>query len=113
MREPQEACLLRVFVGESDRHDGRPLYQAIVEEARRAGLAGATVLRGLMGYGATSRLHTVKVLRISEDLPLVIEMVDSEAKIEAFLPTLGRLAPEGLVTIEKVRVVSSRGKDRG
>ena len=78
MKLPEEAELLRIFIGESDRFDGRPLYQAIVEEARRRGLAGATVTRGLMGFGVTSRLHTVKVLRISEDLPMVVEIVDRQ-----------------------------------
>jgi len=108
MKYPEESDLLRVFVGEADRFEGRPLYQAIVEEAKEAGLSGATVLRGLMGFGAASRLHTVKVLRISEDLPMVVEIVDSPGKVEAFLPRLARMAPGGLVTIEKVRVISGR-----
>jgi PII-like signaling protein len=113
MKLPEESDLLRVFVGESDKFDGRPLYQAIVEEARGAGLAGATVLRGLMGFGATSRLHTVKVLRISEDLPMVVEIVDSPAKIESFLSALEAMVPEGLITIEKVKVIAYRGKKEG
>ena len=108
MKLPEESDLLRVFVGESDKFEGRPLYQAIVEEAKASGLSGATVLRGLMGFGATSRLHTIKVLRISEDLPMVVEIVDSPEKIEAFLPALKRMAGDGLVTIEKVRVISGR-----
>lgn len=108
MKYPEESDLLRVFVGEADKFEGRPLYQAIVEEARQAGLSGATVLRGLMGFGAASRLHTVKVLRISEDLPMVVEIVDSPEKVEAFLPRLRLMAPGGLVTIEKVRVISGR-----
>ena len=108
MKLPEESDLLRVFVGESDKFEGRPLYQAIVEEAMASGLSGATVLRGLMGFGATSRLHTIKVLRISEDLPMVVEIVDSPEKIEAFLPLLKRMAGDGLVTIEKVRVISGR-----
>lgn len=108
MKLPDESALLRVFVGEADKFEGRPLYQAIVEEARAAGLSGATVLRGLMGFGAASRLHTVKVLRISEDLPMVVEIVDSPEKVEAFLPRLKTMAPGGLVTIEKVRVISGR-----
>ncbi|MCC6501926.1 MAG: DUF190 domain-containing protein [Deltaproteobacteria bacterium] len=108
MKLPEESDLLRVFVGESDKFEGRPLYQAIVEEAKASGLSGATVLRGLMGFGATSRLHTIKVLRISEDLPMVVEIVDSPEKIEAFLPLLKRMAGDGLVTIEKVRVISGR-----
>ena len=113
MKLPEEADLLRVFVGESDRFEGRPLYQAIVEQARSRGMAGATVLRGLMGFGATSRLHTVKVLRISEDLPMVVEIVDRPERIEAFLPELERMVPEGLITIEKVRVIAYRGKREG
>ncbi len=108
MKLPEESDLLRVFVGESDKFEGRPLYQAIVEEAKASGLSGATVLRGLMGFGATSRLHTIKVLRISDDLPMVVEIVDSPEKIEAFLPALKRMAGDGLVTIEKVRVISGR-----
>lgn len=113
MKLPEESDLLRIFVGESDRFEGRPLYQAIVEEARGRGMAGATVLRGLMGFGATSRLHTVKVLRISEDLPMVVEIVDRPERIEAFLPELERMVPEGLITIEKVRVIAYRGKKEG
>lgn len=113
MKLPEESDLLRIFVGESDRFEGRPLYQAIVEEARGRGMAGATVLRGLMGFGATSRLHTVKVLRISEDLPMVVEIVDGPERIEAFLPELERMVPEGLITIEKVRVIAYRGKKEG
>lgn len=113
MKLPEESDLLRIFVGESDKFEGRPLYQAIVEQARRRGMAGATVLRGLMGFGAHSRLHTVKVLRISEDLPMVVEIVDKPERIEAFLPELERMVPEGLVTIEKVRVIAYRGKSEG
>ena len=113
MKLPEEADLLRVFVGESDRFEGRPLYQAVVEEARGRGMAGATVLRGLMGFGATSRLHTVKVLRISEDLPMVVEIVDRPERIEAFLPELEAMVPEGLITMEKIRVVAYRGKKQG
>lgn len=113
MKLPEESELLRVFVGESDRFEGRPLYQAIVEQARSRGMAGATVLRGLMGFGATSRLHTVKVLRISEDLPMVVEIVDRPERIEAFLPELEAMVPEGLITMEKIRVVAYRGKKQG
>lgn len=113
MKLPEESDLLRIFVGESDRFEGRPLYQAIVEQARARGMAGATVLRGLMGFGATSRLHTVKVLRLSEDLPMVVEIVDGPERIEAFLPELERMVPEGLITIEKVRVIAYRGKKEG
>ena len=113
MKLPEESELLRVFVGESDRFEGRPLYQAIVEQARSRGMAGASVLRGLMGFGATSRLHTVKVLRISEDLPMVVEIVDRPERIEAFLPELEAMVPEGLITMEKIRVVAYRGKKEG
>jgi len=113
MKLPEEAELLRIFIGESDRFEGRPLYEAIVEEARRRSLGGATVFRGLMGYGAHSRVHTAKVLRLSEDLPIVIEIVDSSEKIEAFLPDLDRMMDEGLVTVERAKVLVYRpGKDK-
>jgi uncharacterized protein len=106
MRLPQDAMLLRVFIGENDRHRQRPLYEAIVLAAREQGLAGATVIRGPMGYGASSRLHTAKILRLSEDLPLIIEIVDSEETIKAFLPTLeAMMTTSGLVTLEKVQVI--------
>lgn len=105
MRLPRNAILLRIFIGENDRHDGRPLYEAIVLKAREAGLGGATVLRGPMGFGHSSRLHTAKILRLSEDLPLIIEIVDAEPKIEAFLPVLDGMMSSGLVTLEKVRVL--------
>lgn len=114
MKLPEEAEILRVFIGESDRHGGRPLYEVIVEEARRRGMAGATVLRGILGFGVHSRLHTSKVLRLSEDLPMVVEIVDRTDRIEAFLPELDRLVEEGLITIEKVRVIAYRhGNKRG
>ena len=100
-----EAKLLRIFVGESDRYKGRPLFEVIVERARARGLAGATVFRGVMGYGGHSRIHTARVLRLSEDLPVMIEVVDKEEKIEAFLPELDELIQEGLVTLERVEVV--------
>jgi hypothetical protein len=105
MRLPEEALLLRVFIGEDDEADDRPLYEAIVLAAREQGLAGATVLRGPMGFGRSSRLHTAKILRLSEDLPIVVEIVDAAERIEAFLPTLERLVGSGLVTLEKVRVL--------
>lgn len=105
---PEEGLLLRIFIGESDRRDGRPLYEMIVEEARRRGIAGATVLRGTMGFGANSRIHTTKILRLSEDLPIVIEIVDEVDKINAFLPELDAMILEGLVTLERVRVVLYR-----
>lgn len=104
MMLPKEGCLLRVFVGESDRHSGRPLYEWIVLEARRQGLAGATALRGMMGFGAHSRLHTFKVERLSLDLPIVVEIVDARDKIEAFLASIDDNVTEGLVTLEKVEV---------
>ena len=105
MHIPEAAVLLRVFLGESDRHEGRPLHEAIVLKAREMHLAGATVLRGSIGYGKSSRLHTTKILRLSEDLPLVIEIVDSEERIDAFLPVLDGMIRGGLVTLEKVRVI--------
>jgi PII-like signaling protein len=100
--------LLRVFIGESDRWHHSPLYEAIVLKARELHLAGATVLRGPMGYGKSSRLHTAKILRLSMDLPLVIEIVDAEEKIQAFLPVLDEMMKGGLVTLEKVRVIDYR-----
>jgi hypothetical protein len=106
---PRDGKLLRIFVGENDKHDGRPLYEWIVQRAREAGLAGATVLRGLEGFGAHSRVHTAKILRLATDLPIVIEIVDSEEKIEAFLPTVDGAITEGLATLEKVEVRLYRG----
>jgi hypothetical protein len=110
MQIPREAVLLRIFIGESDRWEHRPLYEAIVLKARELHLAGATVLRGPMGFGKSSRLHTAKILRLSTDLPLVIEIVDSEEKIQAFLPTLDPMIGGGLVTLEKVKVIEYRGE---
>src|SRR3972149_509167 len=104
MMPPKEGCRLRVFVGESDRHSGRPLYEWIVLEARRQGLAGATALRGMMGFGAHSRLHTFKIERLSLDLPIVIEVVDAREKLEAFLTLIDDNVTEGLATVEKVDV---------
>jgi hypothetical protein len=105
MQIPKQAVLLRIFIGEDDKDDGRPLYEAIVLKAREMHLAGATVLRGPMGFGHSSRLHTTKILRLSEDLPLVIEIVDGEDKINAFLPLLDGIMDSGLVTMEKVQVL--------
>jgi len=105
MQIPKQALLLRIFFGEDDKFGGTPLYEAIVLKAREMHLAGATVLRGPMGFGASSRLHTTKILRLSEDLPLVIEIVDSEEKINDFLPVLDRMMSSGLVTLEKVQVL--------
>ena len=108
MKLSGEAELLRIFIGESDRCDGRPLYEAIVQEARQAGLAGATVLRGILGFGAHSRIHSAKILRLSEDLPVVIEIVDRPDRIAEFLPKLDTMIAEGLVTLEKVRIIAYR-----
>jgi len=102
---PHDAVLLRIFIGENDRWEHQPLYEAIVLKAREMHLGGATVLRGPMGFGHSSRLHTTKILRLSEDLPLLIEIVDSEEKINGFLPTLDAMMGSGLVTMEKVRVL--------
>jgi PII-like signaling protein len=101
---PQEGQLLRIFIGETDHHDGLPLYEWLVREARQRGLAGATVLRGVSGFGASSRIHTASVLRLSLDLPVVVEIVDEAAKIEAFLPVVDAVVKEGLVTLEKVQI---------
>ena len=108
MHLPHEAMLLRIFIGESDRWHHQPLYEAIVLKARELHLAGATVLRGPMGYGKSSRLHTAKILRLSMDLPLVIEIVDADEKIQAFLPVLDKMMGGGLVTLEKVKVLHYR-----
>jgi uncharacterized protein len=111
MHIPQDAVLLRIFIGESDRYQHRPLYEAIVLGARELQLAGATVLRGPMGFGKSSHLHTAKILRLSMDLPMVIEIVDSEEKVNAFLPVLDKMMGGGLVTLERVKVIKYR--DRG
>ncbi|MCG8407438.1 MAG: DUF190 domain-containing protein [Phycisphaerales bacterium] len=113
MKIPEEGCLLRIFIGESDKWQGKPLYEAIVLKAREQLLAGATVLRGPMGFGAHSRLHTAKVLRLSEDLPIVIEIVDSQEKIDGFMPHIDEMIQEGLVTLEKVRVIKYRASSDG
>jgi PII-like signaling protein len=105
MQIPKQALLLRIFIGEDDKFGGLPLHEAIVLKARELHLAGATVLRGPIGFGASSRLHTAKILRLSEDLPLVIEIVDSEDKINGFLPTLDQMMTSGLITLEKVQVL--------
>lgn len=111
MKIPQDGYLLRVFIGESDRWHGKPLYEAIVLKARELNLAGATVLRGPMGFGANSRLHTTKILRLSEDLPMVIEIVDSKEKLDAFMPHVDAMVQEGLVTLERVQVIKYRADD--
>lgn len=111
MQIPNDAVLLRIFIGESDRWQHKPLYEAIVLAAREQHLAGATVLRGPMGFGKTSRLHTAKILRLSMDLPLVIEIVDSEDNINSFLPALDEMMTGGLVTLEKVKVIHYRAAE--
>src|SRR6266851_3270659 len=108
MHLPHDTMLLRIFIGESDRWKHQPLYEAIVLKARELHLAGATVLRGAMGFGKSSRLHTAKVLRLSMDLPLIIEIVDVEEKIRSFLPVLDEMMKGGLVTLEQVRVIDYR-----
>lgn len=110
MTLPREGCLLRVFLGEADRYEGRPAHEAIVLEARRRGLAGATVLRGVLGYGGSSRLHAAKVLALSEDLPMVIEIVDTRERLEAFMPYIESVVHEGLVTIERAEVLMYRSR---
>ncbi|MBI4249630.1 MAG: DUF190 domain-containing protein [Elusimicrobia bacterium] len=108
MKIPSDGKLLRIFVGEADRWDGLPLYEAIVHEAKRQGLAGATAIKGFMGFGCKSHMHTAKLLRLSEDLPVIIEIVDSEEKINRLLPKLDEMVWEGLITLEKVQVVMYR-----
>lgn len=110
LQRPRAAVLLRIFLGEDDRHDHKPLYEAIVLKAREMHLAGATVLRGPMGFGPSSRLHTAKILRLSEDLPIVIEIVDSEEKISRFLPMVESMMQGGLITKENVQVVHCRAQ---
>jgi PII-like signaling protein len=115
MTLPRDAMLLRIFIGEDDKFERKPLYEAIVLKARELHLAGATVLRGPLGFGHASRLHTAKILRLAQDLPLVIEIVDTQEKIDAFLPTLDAMMVSGLVTLEKVQVLqygqTRNGKD--
>ena len=108
MEVPSDSLLLRIFIGESDRFEHKPLYEAIVLKAREMHLAGATVLRGPMGFGKSSRMHTAKILRLSMDLPMVIEIVDSEDKINAFLPALEGMMSGGMVTLERVQVITYR-----
>jgi uncharacterized protein len=104
MELPEEGCLLRIFIGESDRHAGRPLFEWLVLEARRQGLAGATVLRGICGFGAHSRIHTFRIERLSEDLPIIVEIVDTHDKLESYLASVDSAIGEGLATIEKAYV---------
>lgn len=112
MKLPDEGELLRIFIGETDKYKGKPLYEAIVMKARELNLAGATVFRGIMGYGATSRIHSFKVLRLSEDMPVLIEIVDIKDNINKLIPFLDETVKEGLITMEKVRIIKYRhGKD--
>lgn len=108
MKLPEEGQLLRVYLGESDHYKGKPLYEEIILKARELNLAGATVLRGIMGFGAGSRIHSAKVLRLSEDLPVVIELVDTLEKINEIMPYLDEVVEEGLITLEKVKVIKYR-----
>jgi PII-like signaling protein len=108
MKIPTDGQLLRIFISESDKWHGKPLYEAIILRARELGVAGATMLRGMMGYGAASRIHTAKILRLSEDLPIVVEIVDSKDKIESLLPMIDEMVQEGLVTLEDVKVIKYR-----
>jgi uncharacterized protein len=110
MKLPEEGMLLRIFIGESDNYQGKALYEQIVLKAREKNLAGATVTRGIMGFGADSRMHTAKLLRLSEDLPVVIELVDTEENLNKLLPFLDEVVEEGLITLEKVRVIKYRHK---
>jgi len=111
MKIPAEGKLLRIFIGELDRWQGRPLYEAIVSEARQEGMAGATVTKGMMGFGCKSHMHKAKLLRLSEDLPVIVEIADSEEKINQFLPKLDTMVREGLITLEKVHVVMYRANE--
>jgi len=112
MQIPEDAVLLRIFIGESDRHRRQPLYEAIVLKAREMQMAGATVLRGSMGFGKSSHLHTAKILRLSMDLPIVIEIVDSEEKVDAFLPVLDGIMGGGLVTLERAKVIRYQDREK-
>ena len=108
MKIPEDGKLLRIFIGEADKWQGQPLYEAIVHLAKKEGMAGATAIKGFMGFGCKSHMHTAKLLRLSEDLPIIIEMVDSEEKINRFLPHLDEMVREGLITLEKVNVIMYR-----
>lgn len=110
MHLPEDAVALRIFIGESDRWEHRPLYEAIVHKARERHLAGASVTRGMMGFGAASRIHTAKILRLSMDLPIVIEIVDRPEKVDAFLPELEKMIGGGMITLEKVKVIHYRAE---
>lgn len=110
MRVSGEGKLLRVFIGESDHHDGKPLYQALVERVRAGGLAGATVIRGIEGFGASSHLHTSRILRLSQDLPIVVEIVDTAEQIDRILPIVDEMVGDGMVTVERVEVLTYRAR---
>lgn len=112
METPTQGMLLRIFVGESDKWQGKSLHRALVEEAKRQGLAGATVLQGMMGFGAHSHIHSARIVDVSPDLPMVVELVDEEAKIQAFLAMVEAMVPEGLVTLERVSVLMYRHRER-
>ncbi|MBN2350491.1 MAG: DUF190 domain-containing protein [Bacteroidales bacterium] len=111
MKLPEEGQLLRIFIGEDDIYQGKGLYEAIVLKAREMNMAGATVVKGIMGFGANSHLHTVKILRLSEDLPIVIEIVDTQEKIQSFLPFLDEVVKEGLITLENIKVIKYRSSE--
>ena len=113
MKLEGDGMLVRIFVGDSDRWEGLPLYEAVVQRAREKGLAGATVLRGMEGFGAHSLVHSTRILRLSEDLPIIVEIVDRKDKIEAFLPELDGMIREGLVTVEPVQVILYRVREQG
>jgi PII-like signaling protein len=108
MKLPETGTLLRIMIGENDQHQGKPLYEQIVFKAKALNLAGATVIRGILGFGADSRIHTAKILRLSEDLPVIIEIVDTEEKLATLIPFLDETVKEGLITMEKVRVIKYR-----
>lgn len=111
MKLPEKGTLLRIFIGEEDRYKGKPLYEAITLKARELNIAGATVIKGTLGYGASSRIHSTKILRLSEDMPMIIEIVDEEEKIERLLPFLDEVVTEGMVTMEKVKIFKYRYRD--
>jgi hypothetical protein len=110
MKLPEDALLLRIFIGERDKYHGKPLYESIVMKAREMNLAGATVIRGILGFGAHSRIHSVKILELSQDLPIVIEIVDTKENIDKLLPFIDENVEEGLVTLEKIKVIKYRHK---
>ena len=112
MKLPEECLLLRIFIGEADRYNGKPLYEQIVLTAKGLHLAGATVTRGIIGFGAASRIHTAKLLRLSEDLPVVVELVDTEENLNKLLPFLDEVVSDGLITLEKVRVIKYRHSNK-